>query len=118
MGTASWLSRRCLCPGFSGYQKAEPQLWLTHANNSWHGIAATDAVCGLSLGKWSRGQDHSQAADLLSEVPLRDNTLPTKLRRLLADKDAAHYSPNLITVDEAKSMVRQAAALLVEADAR
>lgn len=82
------------------------------------GIAATDAICGLSLGKWSRGQDHSQAADLLGEVALRDNTLPTKLRRLLADKDAAHYSPNLITIDKAKSMVRQAAALLAEADAR
>lgn len=26
------------------------------------GIAATDAICGLSLGKWSRGQDHNQAA--------------------------------------------------------
>lgn len=55
--------------------------------------------------------------DLLGEVALRDTKLPTKLRRLLADKDAAHYSPNLITVDKAKSMVRQAAALLTEADA-
>ena len=48
---------------------------------------------------------------------LRDTTLPTKLRRLLADKDAAHYSPNFITVDRAKSVVRQATALLAEADA-
>ena len=62
------------------------------------GIAAADAICGLSLGKWSRGQDHSQAVDLLDDVALRDTTLPTKLRRLLADKGAAHYSPTLITV--------------------
>jgi hypothetical protein len=81
------------------------------------GIAATDAICGLSLGKWSRGQDHTQAADLLGEVALRDTTLPTKLRRLPADKDAAQYSPNLITVEKAKSMVRQASALIAEADA-
>ncbi|HIZ36347.1 MAG TPA: hypothetical protein H9815_11260 [Candidatus Ruania gallistercoris] len=81
------------------------------------GIAATDAICGFSLGKWSRGQDHNQAAHLLGEVALRDTTLPAKLRRLLADKDAAHYSPNLITIDAAKAMVRQAAALLTEADA-
>ncbi len=80
------------------------------------GIAAADALCGLSLGKWSRGQDHLQAVELLSEVALRDTTLPTKLRRLLADKDAAHYSSTLITVEKAKSMVRQAAALLTEAD--
>jgi hypothetical protein len=82
------------------------------------GIAAADAICGLSLGKWSRGQDHHQAVNLLGDVALRDSTLPTKLRRLLADKDAAHYSPNLITVAEAKTMVRQAAALLAEADTR
>lgn len=82
------------------------------------GIAASDAICGLSLGKWSRSQDHKQAADLLSTVALRDTTLPTKLRRLLADKDAVHYSPSLITVERAKTMVRQAAALIAEADLR
>ncbi len=80
------------------------------------GIAAADAICGFSLGMWSRGQDHNQAADLLGDVALRDPTLPTKLRRLLADKDAAHYSPTLITVDKAKTMTRHAAALLAEAD--
>ena len=46
------------------------------------GIAAADASCGLSLGTWSRGQDHHQA-DLLDDVVLRDTTLLTKLRRLL-----------------------------------
>ena len=82
------------------------------------GIAAADAICGLSLGKWSRGQDHSQAVELLGDVALKDTTLPTKLRRLLADKDAAHYSSTLITVDKAKTMVRLAAALLAEANTR
>lgn len=82
------------------------------------GIAAADAVCGFSLGKWSRGRDHSRAVALLGDVALRDTTLPTKLRRLLADKDAAHYSASLITAEKAKAMVRQAAALLAEADTR
>ena len=56
--------------------------------------------------------------DLLDEVALRDTTLPARLRRLLADKDAAHYSSTLITVEKAKTMVRHAAALLAEADTR
>lgn len=81
------------------------------------GIAATDAISGLSLGKWSRDQDHALAVTLLGDVALRDTTLPIKLRRLLADKDAAHYSSTLVTVEKAKTMVRHAAALLAEADA-
>ena len=53
---------------------------------------------------------------LLGDVARRDATLPSKLQRLLADKDAAHYSATLITLEKAKTMVRQAAALLTEAD--
>jgi len=81
------------------------------------GIAAADAISGLSLGKWSRGQDHALAVTVLGDVALRDTALPIKLRRLLADKDAAHYSSTLVTVEKAKTMVRHAAALLAEADA-
>lgn len=80
------------------------------------GIAAAEAVCGFTLGKWSRGQDHQQAVKLLSQVRLKDSTLPAKLLRLLSEKDAAHYSPNLVTVDSARALVRQATALLAEAD--
>jgi hypothetical protein len=68
------------------------------------------------MGKWSRGRDHAQAVTLPGEVALRDTTLPAKLRRLLADKDAAHYSSSLITVEKARAMMRQATALLAEAD--
>ena len=60
-------------------------------------------------------ETHASSA-LLGEVALRDTALPAKLQRLLADKDAAHYSPTLITVEKAKTMVRSAAALLSEAD--
>lgn len=70
----------------------------------------------MTLGKFSRGQDHVQAAALLAEVSLIDASLPTKLRRLLADKDSVHYSPSLVTLEKAKAMVRYATALLAEAD--
>ncbi len=80
------------------------------------GIAAADAICGVRLGSWSRGQDHDHAVGLLRTVTLGNTTLPTKLNRLLADKDAAHYSPNLITPGRAKGLLRQANALLQEAE--
>ncbi len=54
--------------------------------------------------------------NVLTDVALRDPSLPGKPRRLLAEKDAAHYSPTLVTVDKAKTMVRYAAALLAEAE--
>lgn len=91
---------------------------VTAAQAVLAGIAAADALCGFShRKKWSRGQDHAQAVKLLGEVALRDITLPAKLQRLLADKDAAHYSPNLLTIEKAKTMLRHAAALLTEAAA-
>jgi hypothetical protein len=55
-------------------------------------IAATDAICGLQLGRYSRGQDHDNAVALLETVDLPDHTLPTKLRRVLGSKDNVHYS--------------------------
>jgi len=80
------------------------------------GIAAADAICGIRLGMWSRGQDHEQAVRLLRDVALNDAALPSKLARLLADKDATHYSPNLITIAKAKTLVRYASSLLEEAE--
>lgn len=82
------------------------------------GIAAADSICGLALGSWSRGQDHQQAVALLEQVQLVDPSVPAKLRRLLNDKGAVHYSPALVTANKARSMVAYAAALVAEADAR
>jgi hypothetical protein len=79
-------------------------------------IAATDAICGLQLGHYSRGQDHNQAAALLETVALPDRTLPTKLRRVLAYKDNVHYSPRLISKADAQVLVRQARALVEAAE--
>ncbi len=93
------------------------QAHVAAANAVLAGIAAADAICGLRIGQWSRGPDHSSAVTLLETVALRDTSLPTKLRRLLGDKDAVQYSPNLVTVERATAMVRQAKALIAEADA-
>lgn len=46
------------------------------------GIAAADAICGLRLGKWSRGQDHRSAVALLRMVTLENTAVPTNLERL------------------------------------
>jgi len=79
-------------------------------------IAAADAICGLTLRRYSRGQDHAQAAKLLEKVSLDDTTLPAKLRRVLASKDAVHYSPQLVTARDARNLLRQAQALVVAAE--
>lgn len=79
-------------------------------------IAATDAICGLQLGHYSRGQDHDKAAILLETIDLPDHTLPTKLRRVLAAKDNVHYSPQLISKTDARALVRQARVLVDAAE--
>lgn len=79
-------------------------------------IAAADAICGLRLGRYNRSQDHNQAAALLETVDLPDTTLATKLRRVLASKDNAHYSPRLISKTDAQGIVRQASALVEAAE--
>jgi hypothetical protein len=79
-------------------------------------IAASDAICGLKLHQYSRGQDHAQAVKLLEAVDLEDTSLPGKLRRVLASKDAVHYSPHLVSDTDARKLVRQARALLAAAD--
>lgn len=62
------------------------------------GIAAADAICGLLLGRWAHGADHSQAVSLLESVILpkaigtTSTALATKLTRLLELKNASQYT--------------------------
>jgi len=79
-------------------------------------IAAADAICGLRLGHYSRGQDHQQAVDLLETVDLDEPGLPAKLRQILSYKDAVHYSPRLLSQTDAQTLVRQAQALVEAAE--
>jgi hypothetical protein len=68
------------------------------------------------LGQYSRGQDHDLAIELLESVDVGDQSLPTKLRRVLAAKDSVHYSPRLIAKTDAQTLVRQAGALVDAAE--
>ena len=79
-------------------------------------IAASDAICGLQPGRYSRGQDHDNATALLETVDLPDQTLPTKLRRVLASKDNVHYSARLTSKTDARALVRQARVLVDAAE--
>jgi len=75
-------------------------------------IAATDSICGTKLRRYARGPDHARAVALLETVDLPDQALPAKLRRILAAKDNAHYSPELMTKSEARALVNNARKLV------
>lgn len=90
-----------------------PQPWRSSPR-----VAVTDATCGLRLGRYSRSQDHDEAADLLKTVDLPDHTLPAKLRRVLASKDKVPYCPRLVSKTEARALVPQARVLVDAAEQR
>ena len=82
-------------------------------------LPRADLGCSVpspKLGRYSRGQDHDNAAALLETVDLPDHTLPTKLRRVLASKDNAHYSSRLSSKSDARALARQARALVDAAE--
>ena len=77
------------------------------------GIAASDAACCARLGKRSRGEAHSQAADVLATVSPDGEKMAKDLRRLVNRKDNAHYGLSFASRREAESMVGWARRLLV-----
>ena len=81
-------------------------------------IAAADAVCGAALGRYSRGQDHRAATDLLQTVSPDGPALASALRRVLSHKDDAHYSPEIIGATTAQQVLRATATLVDAARAR
>jgi hypothetical protein len=72
------------------------------------GIAAADAACCARLGKQYRGQDHTQAVDLVRTVRPQGELLAKDLGRLLAIKDNVHYQAIAISATDAKAAVAQA----------
>lgn len=90
----------------------QPETHVAAALAVLAAIAASDAICGLRLGRYTRGQDHTQAVTLLESVDLPDPSLPAKLRRVLAAKDTAHYSPALMSKTDARNLVRTARSLV------
>ena len=79
------------------------------------GVAASDAICCVRLGKRHRGEDHRGAAALLAEAVPDGSKLAGTLIRLLDVKDAAHYGPKLVDRRTATQSVRWAARLIERA---
>lgn len=77
------------------------------------GIAGSDAICGIRLGRIHRGDDHRGAQDLLQQATPDGKKLATALGRLLSMKDAAHYGVIVVSALNATD-ARNWAALLIE----
>lgn len=76
------------------------------------GIAASDALCAIRLGKRHRGDDHRGATQLLESATPDGRDLANRLRRLLDLKDEAHYGVVVVSSQKARSAVRNARHLL------
>lgn len=76
------------------------------------GIAACDAACCAALGTRARGQDHHEAETLVKQVEPGGPAAATALRRLLDQKDTAHYGLVHVSGQSLKAALRQAQALV------
>ncbi|MBB5643537.1 hypothetical protein [Cryobacterium roopkundense] len=93
--------------------------WKVAGSNAVNaGIAASDAICGLVLGEYSRGADHKDALALLQEATQPDTAPRRHLTALLADKSGYQYGTAGVRQDAAKALVEHAAKLVAEAERR
>lgn len=78
------------------------------------GIAASDAICGVSVGERWRGEDHRGAIAVLRDAT-PDAEPSRHLATLLDLKDVAHYSTSLIDSAAERKAMRASAALVEKA---
>ncbi|MSO43877.1 MAG: hypothetical protein EXQ74_00980 [Thermoleophilia bacterium] len=76
------------------------------------GIAASDAACCAALGERSRSQDHHDAETLLARITPGGPDAANCLRRLIDEKDNAHYGLSNISQTTLMSLLRQGEQLL------
>jgi hypothetical protein len=76
------------------------------------GVAATDALCGSSLGYYSRGQNHAEAANLVRSIEPGGPALASTFRQLLARKEDTSQAPKSLLESSAKAALRQAGDLV------
>lgn len=69
------------------------------------GVAASDAATCHRFGQRSRGQQHTDAVDLLRTVVPNGRELANDLARLLELKDTAHYGVLGVSDGEARRAV-------------
>ena len=79
------------------------------------GIAASDAICCVRLGRYHRGDDHPGATELLQTATPDGPDLATRLDRLLGLKDTAHYGATLVAPPNANLAMRWARQLVTRA---
>jgi hypothetical protein len=80
------------------------------------GIAASDAVCCVALGRRPRGQDHREAVILLSNVASVGQDMGKDLARLLDMKDNAQYGALYVGEAKARQAVRWAQRMVTAAE--
>ncbi len=78
------------------------------------GIAAGDVICGVRLGIYATGENHSHAVELLGQA---EPGMEKHLRTLLNVKSKVAYTHQSASADERKKS-RRAAEVLVEAARR
>ena len=79
------------------------------------GIAASDAICCVRLGRYHRREDRRRATELLQTATPDGRDLAVRLERLLELKDTAHYGATLVTHTNANLAVRWARQLVSRA---
>lgn len=82
------------------------------------GIAASDALCGLALGEYWRGDAHLGATRLLSETGEDGKSAARALRTLLGFKDGVQYTSASFNTAEVLRAERCSAAILTSAERR
>lgn len=76
------------------------------------GIAASDAICGLALGRRVGGESHDDAVKLLATATVNGPGYAKDLRRILGAKSNAQYSPAMLSGSAGDDLVRWATRLV------
>lgn len=82
------------------------------------GIAASDAICGMALGEYWRGDSHVGATNLLGDVTPGGRELARSLRTLLGMKDESQYTSRTFGDSEAIRAERASLTLITAAETR
>ena len=93
----------------SGEDEADASHNVAVGNAILAGIAASDALCCLRLGRRSRSQDHRAAVSLLGQI---DSKLAQDLEKLLQLKDNAHYGDSFVNSRQLTTAIRAAQGLV------
>lgn len=76
------------------------------------GIAAADAICGVTLKQRSSSDDHAEAVRMLATISPRGKDYARDLRRLVASKSGVQYSPRLVSPAVARDLTKYARRLV------